>query len=206
MHPTPPTHESMQHRTTNSSNDDAWCAPLSVPTDNPGEDILAVLFEALEFIDSALRSGGHVLVHCSQGVSRSATLAIAYIMWKSGQSFDQAMTQVKAARGIAMPNIGFTCQLLQWQKARNIGAPLRTRLYCIAPHCQMSPLMLLPKVWTACACLWTDQGLLFLSQYMDVNEAFLLLSYHKDDGRGFVSWALERLEQDTVGGWVTAAP
>ncbi|KAG1664933.1 hypothetical protein FOA52_004455 [Chlamydomonas sp. UWO 241] len=113
--------------------------------DNPGEDILSILFEALEFIDGAVRGGGRVLVHCSQGVSRSATLVIAYIMWRTGRSFDQVMAQVKAARGVVSPNIGFTCQLLQWQKARSADAPTRTRLYRLAPHCSLAPLMLVPK-------------------------------------------------------------
>ena len=86
-------------------------ADLSI--DTPGEDILAVLYDALEYIDTALKSGGRVLVHCSQGVSRSATLVIAYLMWRSGSSYDEVFSQVKQARGVANPNIGFTCQLLQ---------------------------------------------------------------------------------------------
>jgi protein-tyrosine phosphatase len=52
-----------------------------------------------------------VLLHCSQGVSRSATLAIAYRMWRHGETYDDAFRAVKAARGVVNPNIGFTCQV-----------------------------------------------------------------------------------------------
>lgn len=51
-----------------------------------------------------------MLIHCSQGVSRSVTLAIAYLMWRNGQTFDEAFAAVKTARGVANPNIGFVCQ------------------------------------------------------------------------------------------------
>ena len=51
-----------------------------------------------------------MFIHCSQGVSRSVTLAIAYLMWRNGQTFDEAFAAVKAARGVANPNIGFVCQ------------------------------------------------------------------------------------------------
>lgn len=52
-----------------------------------------------------------MLVHCSQGVSRSVTLVIAYLMWRNGQCFEEAFAAVKAARGVANPNIGFVCQV-----------------------------------------------------------------------------------------------
>ena len=35
-------------------------------TDTPGEDITAVLYDSLDFIDNALNSGGRVFIHCSQ--------------------------------------------------------------------------------------------------------------------------------------------
>ncbi len=49
--------------------------------------------------------------------------------------------QVKSVRGIANPNIGFTCQLLQWQKRRK-SPPAKSRLYRMGPHCQHAPLLL----------------------------------------------------------------
>ncbi|KAE8812548.1 Dual specificity protein phosphatase 4 [Hordeum vulgare] len=52
---------------------------------------------------------GRVFVHCCHGVSRSNSLVIAYLMWREGQSFDDAFQFVKAARGIANPNMGFAC-------------------------------------------------------------------------------------------------
>lgn len=57
--------------------------------DTPAEDILCVLYDCLDYIDAALQSGGRILVHCSQGVSRSATIVIAYIMWRSGKPYDE---------------------------------------------------------------------------------------------------------------------
>ncbi|EFJ42833.1 MAP kinase phosphatase 1 [Volvox carteri f. nagariensis] len=115
--------------------------------DTPAEDILCVLYDCLDYIDSALHSGGRILVHCSQGVSRSATLVIAYIMWRSGKPYDEVFAAVKAVRGVANPNIGFTCQLLQWQK-RAASAKSRMRMYRIASHCVHAPNYLVPKLIT----------------------------------------------------------
>lgn len=58
--------------------------------------------------------GGRVLVHCSQGVSRSTTIAIAYLMWKLGGTYDEVYTTVRALRGVTSPNVGFMCQLINW--------------------------------------------------------------------------------------------
>ena len=37
---------------------------------------------------------------------------------------------------------GFTCQLLQWQKRRQLQSPARVRMYRIAPHHKNTPLLL----------------------------------------------------------------
>lgn len=61
-------------------------------------------------MQAALKQNGRVLIHCSQGVSRSTTLLIAFLMWRSDQAYDEVFQQVKASRGVANPNIGFICQ------------------------------------------------------------------------------------------------
>ena len=68
-------------------------------------------------LQAARQSGGCVLVHCSQGVSRSVTLVVAYLMWKLGKGYYEVFETVKAVRGVASPNIGFSCQ------ARIIAVP-----------------------------------------------------------------------------------
>uniref|UniRef100_A0A061SBV6 Protein-tyrosine-phosphatase mkp1-like n=1 Tax=Tetraselmis sp. GSL018 TaxID=582737 RepID=A0A061SBV6_9CHLO len=112
--------------------------------DTPAEDITSVLYDVFDFIEEARGGGGSVFVHCSQGVSRSATIVIAFLMWKLDQSFDEVFAAVKAIRGVANPNIGFTCQLLQWHKRRH--ADSFCRIYCIGPHSSADPLYLVPKL------------------------------------------------------------
>jgi protein-tyrosine phosphatase len=93
--------------------------------DTAREDISAVFYDVLDFIDGTIeQEHGTVFVHCQHGVSRSATLVIAYIMWKRGLAYDDALELVRAARPTVNPNIGFACALLQW--GASIEAPPQT--------------------------------------------------------------------------------
>ena len=65
---------------------------------------------AAAFIGAALRGGGGCLVHCQQGVSRSAALVIAYLMRAEGLDFDDAFARVRAKRFVH-PNENFARQL-----------------------------------------------------------------------------------------------
>lgn len=117
--------------------------------DSPTEDITSILYDVFDYFEDVREQGGRVLVHCCQGVSRSTSLVIAYLMWREGQSFDDAFQFVKAARGIANPNMGFACQLLQCQK-RVHAIPLSPnsglRMYRMAPHSPYDALHLVPKM------------------------------------------------------------
>ena len=42
----------------------------------------SVLRSGSEFIDSSLQTGGGVAIHCAQGISRSSSTCIAYLMMK----------------------------------------------------------------------------------------------------------------------------
>ena len=61
--------------------------------------------------DSAIASGGRVLVHCQEGISRSSTILIAYLMARQGLSLQDAYGWVKAQRKQIFPNLGFWRQL-----------------------------------------------------------------------------------------------
>lgn len=117
--------------------------------DSPTEDITSILYDVFDYFEDVREQGGRVFVHCCQGVSRSTSLVIAYLMWREGQSFDDAFQYVKAARGIADPNMGFACQLLQCQKrvhAFPLSPSSLLRMYRIAPHSPYDPLHLVPKM------------------------------------------------------------
>lgn len=80
-------------------------------------NILNVLDQAFEFIDTAVNSGNKVLVHCFAGKSRSATVVIAYLMKKHSMRLEAALEYLKAKRPVVMPNQGFLFQLALYEKS-----------------------------------------------------------------------------------------
>nr|CCA19342.1 conserved hypothetical protein [Albugo laibachii Nc14] len=84
--------------------------------DHSSQDIAKHFYSIFNFIENARASGGKILVHCVKGISRSPTLAIAYIMWYKGVGVYQALEFVRHARPVVDPNAGFIFQLTEWEQ------------------------------------------------------------------------------------------
>ena len=70
--------------------------------------------EATDYIKKTIEEGKNVLVHCFAGVSRSASIVIAYLMRFHGMDFNKAFKFVKARRPWINPNYGFQGQLKRY--------------------------------------------------------------------------------------------
>ena len=75
--------------------------------DSPKENILKFFKECILYIENSDK----ILVHCMAGVSRSATIVIAYLMWKTHSSFNDTYLFIKKRRPEIDPNNGFRKQL-----------------------------------------------------------------------------------------------
>ncbi|KAM3666411.1 dual specificity protein phosphatase 13B-like [Ammospiza maritima maritima] len=79
--------------------------------DDPAFDLSVFFYDAANFIRKALNSsGGKVFVHCAMGVSRSATLVLAFLMIHENMTLVDALKTVSTHRNIC-PNMGFLSQL-----------------------------------------------------------------------------------------------
>ncbi|NXY84960.1 DS13B phosphatase, partial [Alcedo cyanopectus] len=79
--------------------------------DDPSFDLSVFFYDAASFIGKALNtSGGKMFVHCAMGVSRSASLVLAFLMIQENMTLVDALKTVSAHRNIC-PNSGFLSQL-----------------------------------------------------------------------------------------------
>ena len=71
--------------------------------------------------EEAHQAGMGLLIHCQAGVSRSATIVIAYLMKHTWMTMTDAYKFVKARRAIISPNLNFMGQLLEFEEDLNSG-------------------------------------------------------------------------------------
>ena len=84
--------------------------------DSLDQEILPFVPHAVEFIEMALAEGRNVLIHCHVGISRSASITIAYVMKALPMTYFAAHVHVKARRDCINPNRKFANDLERvWQ-------------------------------------------------------------------------------------------
>lgn len=85
--------------------------------DHTKQDIISHFDATNEFIESALKDATNkILVHCVAGISRSASLVIAYVMKTRSMNYTEAYELVSHKRRIVDPNEGFVRQLVLYHK------------------------------------------------------------------------------------------
>uniref|UniRef100_K1QNW8 Dual specificity protein phosphatase 4 n=1 Tax=Magallana gigas TaxID=29159 RepID=K1QNW8_MAGGI len=90
---------------------------MNIPVDdNPNADLAAWFPESNAFIDTVRENHGKVLVHCQAGVSRSATICLAYLMYTAKVGLETAFEHIKSRRSVISPNLNFMRQLENYEK------------------------------------------------------------------------------------------
>jgi protein-tyrosine phosphatase len=84
--------------------------------DTEESDLKRYFVPAIAFISDARKAGLGVLVHCEQGVSRSSSCVIAYLLSERNLSLIDAYREVVRCRAIALPNTSFLLQLMSFEQ------------------------------------------------------------------------------------------
>jgi len=84
--------------------------------DNGFQNLRQFFEEAFAFIDEAKKANTGVLVHCQAGISRSPTIAVAYLMKNYLMAMAEAYKFVKTRRSIISPNLNFMGQLWEFEQ------------------------------------------------------------------------------------------
>lgn len=97
--------------------------------DEDGEDIGQHLDSVTDFILEARESGYRILVHCEQGISRSASSVIAFLIRYEDMSLIDAYWHVKRKRFCVSPNEGFMEHLVAFEKKYRGSTTINAREY-----------------------------------------------------------------------------
>lgn len=84
--------------------------------DRENEDIFPLFEASYHTLEAVREAGGRVLVHCVQGISRSSSVVIAYLMRSREWSLKKAYEHCRAARSIAKPIAWFLLELIRYEE------------------------------------------------------------------------------------------
>mmetsp|Transcript_1943 Transcript_1943/g.3363 ORF Transcript_1943/g.3363 Transcript_1943/m.3363 type:complete len:240 (+) Transcript_1943:1781-2500(+) len=106
--------------------------------DHTRENIECCFYETIDFIEEAKRQNGRVFIHCVQGISRSTTLILCYMIFTQKVTLDDGLKFIRERRQIANPNMTFIAQLIWFYKRlynqQAEALPVNPRVWLISSH------------------------------------------------------------------------
>jgi protein-tyrosine phosphatase len=116
---------------------------FTVPVQDTSTERLEPFFAAaFSFMSRAVAGGGKVFIHCVQGVSRSASMVLYFMMRSLDMSLLDAFKQVRDARACAHPNVNF------WGQLAREEVKLRGECSCSVHQYQVRKYRHVPKTHT----------------------------------------------------------
>ncbi|KAI0780163.1 phosphatases II [Fomes fomentarius] len=101
------------------------CVPVDDHSDN---NLLDYLDYTVRWIQTALsRADGCVIIHCVWGMSRSASVAAAYLVSAQCMTVNEAIRAIRARRRIVRPNSGFVAQLQVYERVTRLREAQQSR-------------------------------------------------------------------------------
>ncbi|CAF2189392.1 unnamed protein product [Rotaria magnacalcarata] len=116
---------------------------LRVPINDCHNAQLRPYFDKVyKFIEKVRDNNGRVFIHCLAGISRSPTLAIAYVMRDLCLTADEAYQYVKQCRPKISPNFNFLGQLSEYERTISLAPkPTMNTIRPIVKCCALEPPM-----------------------------------------------------------------
>ncbi|XP_050090933.1 dual specificity protein phosphatase 18 [Anopheles aquasalis] len=99
--------------------------------DNREANLERYFHEVADLIEEESNANGVTLVHCVAGISRSATLCLAYLMKHHRMSLKDAYNHIKDKRPQVRPNVSFVKQLMDFEQ-QLYGSRSVSMVYCHA--------------------------------------------------------------------------
>lgn len=88
-----------------------------VPVEDDPDDNISIYFEdVVDLIESMRRNGRSTVIHCAAGVSRSATIVLAYLLKYSNLTLHEAFILTYATRPCIRPNMAFFRSLTEFER------------------------------------------------------------------------------------------
>ena len=116
------------------------------------------MYNCFTYIHDARTKNENILVHCQQGVSRSASIVIAYLMYSNDITYEESYAHVRCCRPVVSPNTGFIFQLCQWWRDRHCCLFMQQRCYQIQQKYQFQGLVNLSTARTKDSVIRDLQG------------------------------------------------
>ena len=102
--------------------------------DDPSQDLKKYFNPAADFIHETIKSGGKVVVHCMAGVSRSASIILAYLVKYRNMTLREAFKHTRDRRSIVHPNFGFFRQLIDFEREIRISCEPSVKMVKLNEH------------------------------------------------------------------------
>lgn len=121
--------------------------------DMPDEDLLPHFDSCVDHIHDIVTQGGHILVHCVAGVSRSASICMAYLMKYQQMSLRESYHHIYHRRNVIYPNTGFWRALIEYEERILGSQSVEMRPYV----CGWFPDILQPEIGQRIKRSWTNE-------------------------------------------------